>query len=70
MILCSAHRPWGYMDFFMLNSTEHGISTAQKTKIPTNGEVSCFKSLRCCIYHANKWHFNIYEQEKFRAQLS
>ena len=48
-----------------------------KTKIPTNEEVSCFKSLRCCIYHANKckstidcWHFNIYEQDKFRAQLS
>ena len=25
-----------------------------KTKIPTNEEVSCFKSLGCCIYHANK----------------
>ena len=25
-----------------------------KTKIPTNKEVSCFKSLSCCIYHANK----------------
>ena len=25
-----------------------------KTKTPTNEEVSCFKSLRCCIYHANK----------------
>ena len=25
-----------------------------KTKIPTNKEVSCFKLLRCCIYHANK----------------
>ena len=24
------------------------------TKILTNKEVSCFKSLRCCIYHANK----------------
>ena len=24
-----------------------------KAKIPTNEEVSCFKSLRCCIYHAN-----------------
>ena len=39
-----------------------------KTKTPTNKEVSCFKSLRCCIYHADKclnannwhcWHFNI-----------
>ena len=25
-----------------------------KTKILTNKEASCFKSLRCCIYHANK----------------
>ena len=25
-----------------------------KTKIPTNKEVSCCKSLRCCIYHANE----------------
>ena len=25
-----------------------------KTKILTNEEVSCFKSLRCCIYNANK----------------
>ena len=40
-----------------------------KTKIPTNNEVSSFKSLRCGIYHANKflnanncWHFNNYEQ--------
>ena len=40
----------------MLNSTEH--------------EISCFKSLRCCIYHANCWHFNIYEQDQFHAQLS
>ena len=25
-----------------------------KTKIPTNEEVFCLKSLRCCIYNANK----------------
>ena len=25
-----------------------------KSKIPTNEDVSCFKSLRCCISHANK----------------
>ena len=25
-----------------------------KTKIPTNEKVSCFKSLRSCIYHAHK----------------
>ena len=48
-----------------------------KTKIPTNENGSCLKSLRCCIYLANKClnannclHFNIYEQDKFRAQLS
>ena len=48
-----------------------------KTKIQTNEEVNCFKSLRCCIYPANKcknanncWHFNSYEQDTFRAQLS
>ena len=48
-----------------------------ETKLPTNKEVYCFKSLRCCIYHAYKclnanncWHFNIYEQDKFCAQLS
>ena len=26
-----------------------------KTKILTNKEVSCSKSLRCCSYHANKY---------------
>ena len=40
-----------------------------KTVIPTNKGVSCFKPLRC-IYHAKCWHFNIYEQDKFCAQLS
>ena len=39
----------------MLNSTELDISTAQKTKIPTNKELLfcccfCCKSIRCCIY--------------------
>ena len=42
--------------------------------------VYCFKSIICCIlslYKCNKcgnvnncWHFIIYEQDKFRAQLS
>ena len=36
----------------MFNSTEHEISTAHKTKIPTNKDVSCFKYLRRCIYQA------------------
>ena len=46
--------PRGYTSFFMLNSTEHQIPTAHKNLILTNGEVSCFKSLQSCIYHANK----------------
>ena len=69
-------RPQGYKTFFMLNSTEHDISTAGKTKIPANKEVFGFKSLRCGIYHANRclnanncWHFNILEQDKFRTQI-
>ena len=48
-----------------------------KTEIPKSREVSSFKSLRCVFYHADKcyndnnyWHFNIYEQDKFCAQLS
>ena len=43
-----------------------------ETKIPIYEEVSCFKSLRCCIYHADKCenasnclHFNIYEHVIF-----
>ena len=39
--------------FFMFNSTENEISTAHKIKVPISKEVSCFKSLRCCIYHVN-----------------
>ena len=60
----------------MLNSTEHEISTAHKNLNTAYEEVSCFKSLRCCIKHAKKCknvnnclHFNIYEQD-FCAQLS
>ena len=60
---------WSFMD------SEY--QTLIKAKILTDEEVSCFKSLRCCIYHADKclnanncWHFNIYEQDKFSAQLS
>ena len=51
------NRPRGYETFLMLNSTEHEISTAHKTKIPTNKETSCFtcfKALKCCMYHANE----------------
>ena len=39
--------------FFMLNSTELEISTAHKHS-NTDKEISCSKSLSCCIYYANK----------------
>ena len=48
-----------------------------KTEIPTNEEMFCFTSLKCFIHHVNEcqnanncWHFNIYEHDKFLAQLS
>ena len=44
----------GYKTLFMLVSTEHEISIAHKTKIWKNEEISCSKSLKCCIYRANK----------------
>ena len=44
------NRPRGYKTFH----AQLTKSTALKTKIPTNEEVSGFKSLRCCFYHANK----------------
>ena len=66
-----------YKTFFMLNSLKHEISTAHTNKILTNKEMTCFKSVTCCIYNANNcynankcWHFNIYEQDNIRAQLS
>ena len=47
--------PRGYKTFFMLNSTTSTkFQLLIKSKIPTNKEVSCFKSLTCCIHHANK----------------
>ena len=46
--------PQGYKTFFMLNSTGHEISTAQKNKTAKNKDFSCFQTLRCFIYHADK----------------
>ena len=51
---------------YMLNPTKHGISTAYKSRVLN----SCFQTLSC-IYHANRsWHFNMYEHDKFYAELS
>ena len=53
VVLKYVFRPRGYKSFFMLNSTGHEISTAYKTKkLKKNDDVSCFKSIRCCINHA------------------
>ena len=65
----------------MLNSTEHEISTAHKTKIPTYKKVVY---LALCVSDVvfimlinvqmptifGILKFNIYEQAKFRAKLS
>ena len=47
-------RPRGYKTFSCAVQMNTKFQLLIKTKIPTNEEVSCFKSLRCCIYHANK----------------
>ena len=46
----------GYETFFILSSTQMSkkFQLLVNTKIPTNKEISCFKSLRRCIYHADK----------------
>ena len=43
------------MDLFaLLMATEHEFLTAHKSKMLKNEDTSCFKTLRCCIYLANK----------------
>ena len=60
-----------YKTFFVLNPTEHGIQMLIKSKMLKNKDLSCFQMLRCCIYHAHKYQdANIYEHDKFHAQLS
>ena len=73
----SVPKPRGYKKKSCSTQLSTKFQLLIKTKIPTNEEISCFKSLICCIYHANKrlnanncWHFNIYKQDKFRAQAS
>ena len=59
-----------------LNSTEDEFQPLIKTQMQENKDFSCFKNIRCCIYHANKcsyanncWHFNIYEHDKFESSM-
>ena len=48
-----------------------------KAKMVDKKDFYCYKNLTCCYVSANKcknvnncWHLNIYEQNKFHAQLS
>ena len=47
-------RPRGYKAFLCSTQLSTKFQLLIKNKIPTNEEVSCLKSLRCCIYNANK----------------
>ena len=67
--------------FFILNSTEHEISTAQKILKYRQIKGFLVLSLSDDVFNMliniktptivnNCWHFNIYKQDKFYAQLS
>ena len=67
-------RPQGYKTFFMLSSNEQEIINAHKLKnIKKFGSDSAQISLECFFPLINFknycWHFNIYEQENFHAEL-
>ena len=42
--------PRGYKTFLCSTQPRMKFQLLIKTKIPINGEVSCLKSHRCCIY--------------------
>ena len=52
----------------MLILVEHEILNAHKYK--NIKKFSFFQTQICREYYFSCWHFNIYEQEKFHAQLS
>ena len=68
----------GYTTFFMLNSAEHEICPANtcKSKITNNYKFFLLKkdghenSSANKYENANYWHFHIYQQSKFHAQLN
>ena len=59
----------GYKTFFCSTQLSTKFQLLIKTKIPTNEEVSCFKSLTCCIYHANKRHENFIKVSEKQSVL-
>ena len=61
--------------FLALSLSDDVFIMLINVKMPTIAGILTFMS-RISIYHANKclnasncWHFNIYEQDKFHAQL-
>ena len=70
--LCNLWAWPNYYKKFIINSTEHKISTANK-KIKVL-KIKFFQTLSCCIYPAikfintnNCWQFNISEEDKMDA---
>ena len=51
---CLETRPRGYKIFSCSTQLNTKFRMLINTQISTNEEVSCFKSRRCCIYHAHK----------------
>ena len=73
--MASVNTPWAEVIklFFMLNSAEHEIKMLINIEIAKIYGIFRFNPLKPAIYPANKcncWHFNIYELDKFQAQLS
>ena len=69
--------PCGYKTFFMLNSAEHEIYPACKDKMPTIVGILTFISMINTTSERLKaknfficQYFSLYEQLKFRTQLS
>ena len=70
------NRPRRYKTFFMLNSAEHEILPAKQQItdkyiyfLLSLAEYEIVYAFEC--ENANRsWHFHIYEQRKFHAQLS
>ena len=71
-----AIRPQGYKTFFVLSLVEHKILNAHKDKNIKKFSFSDSDKRRMLFFllinvkMPSCWHFNIYEQEKFHAQLS
>ena len=67
----------GYKTFLCSTQLSMEFQLLIKGQMLKYKDFSCFKTLRCCFYPANKCenandckHFNIYEQDKFHAPLS